>query len=323
MVHSAAPVCPRPVRRGGRGVILGVLVPICLMISNVRLAHGLDNIPLSAASLSTTLTAGGSLSKRSAAKIMSETLELADVLLPLGRKVVSGEGESTAARLSRQSRSLRRKAEKLVIWVALFENLCFWRRWHNKQGMRLGSSDENEASHAYKLSASGLTDNILRPGLPLSTYRRLRRFLKGSKEAPPSLSHQHCAVCLDSEDDSDLDDGASPEERGGGAGAGEVLLSLPCGHHYHDICVARWFHQDTHCPMCRAQVADLSERSVTLQVILKASKSLIGLGNLFSRLATAMVSPLVHLILPQGSTVTGLTLTSLLALASLFVASAR
>lgn len=37
---------------------------------------------------------------------------------------------------------------------------------------------------------------------------------------------------------------------------GELLTALRCQHFFHIDCLARWFHQSTQCPLCRAECAD-------------------------------------------------------------------
>ncbi|KAL5737054.1 hypothetical protein ACOSQ2_031842 [Xanthoceras sorbifolium] len=43
-----------------------------------------------------------------------------------------------------------------------------------------------------------------------------------------------CSICLES------------------IGVGEVVAQLPCSHLYHTICITRWLHKKSSCPLCRA-----------------------------------------------------------------------
>ena len=37
-------------------------------------------------------------------------------------------------------------------------------------------------------------------------------------------------------------------------GVGEVIVSLPCKHSFHEECVVLWFKQHSTCPICRASI---------------------------------------------------------------------
>lgn len=43
---------------------------------------------------------------------------------------------------------------------------------------------------------------------------------------------------------------------------GEVLLRLPCGHHFHSQCGNKWLHRSKNCPLCRGDVASQGSSSL-------------------------------------------------------------
>jgi len=52
------------------------------------------------------------------------------------------------------------------------------------------------------------------------------------EESPVSFPSEECPVCLDSCCHKDL-------------------LTLPCGHSFHTICILEWFDKQMTCPVCR------------------------------------------------------------------------
>lgn len=35
---------------------------------------------------------------------------------------------------------------------------------------------------------------------------------------------------------------------------GDVVGTLPCGHHFHNVCIRRWLHLKGNCPHCRDEL---------------------------------------------------------------------
>jgi hypothetical protein len=164
---------------------------------------------------------------------------------------------------------------------------------------------KEEVGSDYKLLETGLKDNVLRPGLPLTTFMSLGR----------QLLHKHdrdragadCAVCLGGEDEDDEEEAvaigadATASLASEGAYKRKVLemLTLPCGHLFHTVCAARWFHRDASCPTCRRQVASLADRSVTIQIVAGALKSAKSLGVFAGSMIKAVCHPVARLLLPR------------------------
>lgn len=161
------------------------------------------------------------------------------------------------------------------------------------------------AGSDYELLETGLTDNVLRPGLPLTTFMSLGRQLQHKLDRDREGSD--CAVCLGGEDEEEEEeegigqDATVPLASDEGACKRRMLevLTLPCGHLFHTVCAARWFHRDASCPTCRRQVASLADRSVTIQIVAGALKSVRSLGVLAGSMIKAVCHPIARLLLPR------------------------
>mmetsp|Transcript_2614 Transcript_2614/g.7176 ORF Transcript_2614/g.7176 Transcript_2614/m.7176 type:complete len:388 (+) Transcript_2614:326-1489(+) len=62
------------------------------------------------------------------------------------------------------------------------------------------------------------------------------KFSKDDHEEEP-----HCSICLGEYED------------------GEKLVSLPCGHVYHDDCITSWTENHTRCPLCNLDLESVTE----------------------------------------------------------------
>lgn len=60
---------------------------------------------------------------------------------------------------------------------------------------------------------------------------------RGAADGGDDGGAEECAVCLDA---------FRRRSR---------VARLPCGHHFHDHCIAEWLRKDHRCPLCRRDVA--------------------------------------------------------------------
>jgi len=62
----------------------------------------------------------------------------------------------------------------------------------------------------------------------------------------------------------------------GGPAAG-ALLTLPCGHRFHDACLRRWAARHTTCPYCRAEVTEANVNEMTPALLTtRGSSAVVG-----------------------------------------------
>src|SRR5438045_2428463 len=38
--------------------------------------------------------------------------------------------------------------------------------------------------------------------------------------------------------------------------SGHLLMSLPCQHHFHALCIVEWFQHNPVCPICRREIPE-------------------------------------------------------------------
>ena len=114
-----------------------------------------------------------------------------------------------------------------------------------------GASEEREAD----TTRVRLPDDFSRQAPSVSPADVWRRTDWKTLQVPPLTNDTTCAVCVEACDEA----------------CGDVVLRLPCGHHYHLKCIERWFVHSLEqsgtkrCPQCQADISPRPARSDALK----------------------------------------------------------